>query len=60
MATEDARTASRRRKTLPEPAFGILTEQQAARRCLLRGLDTVRAEWSLLATAFTLRTRARA
>jgi transposase len=60
MATDAARTAYRRRKTLPEPAFGILKEQQAARRFLLRGLDNVRAEWSLLATAFNLRTLARA
>jgi transposase len=59
MATDDARTAYRRRKTLPEPAFGILKEQQAARRFLLRGLENVRAEWSLLATAFNLRTLAR-
>jgi hypothetical protein len=59
MATEDARTTYRRRKSLPEPAFGILKEQQAARRFLLRGLDNVRAEWSLLATAFNLRTLAR-
>ena len=59
MATEPARTADRRRKTLPEPAFGILKEQQAARRFLLRGLVNVQAEWSLLATAFNLRTLAR-
>ena len=59
MATDDARTAYRRRKTLPEPAFGILKEQQAARRFLLRGLEHVQAEWSLLATAFNLRTLAR-
>jgi hypothetical protein len=59
MATEEARTAYRRRKTLPEPAFGILKEQQAARRFLLRGLPNVQAEWSLLATAFNLRTLAR-
>jgi transposase len=59
MATDDAKTAYRRRKTLPEPAFGILKEQQAARRFLLRGLANVRAEWSLLATAFNLRTLAR-
>ncbi len=59
MATEAARTAYRRRKTLPEPAFGILKEQQAARRFLLRGLGNVQAEWSLLATAFNLRTLAR-
>jgi len=59
MATDTARTDYRRRKTLPEPAFGILKEQQAARRFLLRGRDNVRAEWSLLATAFNLRTLAR-
>jgi transposase len=60
MATASARTTYRRRKTLPEPAFGILKEQQGARRFLLRGLDNVRAEWTLLATAFNLRTLARA
>ena len=59
MATEDARTAYRRRKTLPEPVFGILKEQQDARRFLLRGLEHVQAEWSLLATTFNLRTLAR-
>jgi transposase len=59
MATDAAKDAYRRRKTLPEPAFGILKEQQAARRFLLRGLDNVRDEWSLLATAFNLRTLAR-
>jgi transposase len=59
MATDAAKEAYRRRKTLPEPAFGILKEQQAARRFLLRGLANVTAEWSLLATAFNLRTLAR-
>ena len=59
MATDDARAAYRRRKTLPEPAFGILKEQLGARRFLLRGLANVRAEWALLATAFNLRTLAR-
>ena len=59
MATDAAKDVYRRRKTLPEPAFGILKEQQGARRFLLRGLDNVRDEWSLLATAFNLRTLAR-
>jgi transposase len=59
LATDQARAAYRRRTTRPEPTFGILKEQQAARRFLLRGLANVRAEWSLLATACTLRTRAR-
>lgn len=56
MVTEKAKAAYRRRKQLPEPVFGILKEQQAARRFWLRGLDQVRAEWALLATAFNLRT----
>jgi len=56
MATDEARTAYRQRKQLPEPTFGILKEQQDARRFLLRGIDNVRAEWTVLATAFNLRT----
>lgn len=39
-----------------EPVFGIIKEQQGARRFLLRGLGNVTAEWTLLATAFNLRT----
>lgn len=56
MATTKAKDLYRRRKELPEPTFGILKEQQGARRFLLRGLKQVRAEWVLLATAFNLRT----
>lgn len=56
MQTAPAKAAYRQRKQLPEPAFGILKEQQGARRFLLRGHLNVRAEWSLLATAFNLRT----
>lgn len=56
MATDEARQRYARRKELVEPVFGILKEQFGARRFLLRGLANVRAEWSLLATAFNLRT----
>jgi transposase len=59
MATDAARTAYRRRKTLPEPTFGILKDRHGARRFLLRGLANVQAEWTLLAVAFNLRTLAR-
>jgi transposase len=55
MATDPARAAYRRRKTLPEPVFGVLKSCQAARRLLLRGLANVRAEWALLAAAYNLR-----
>lgn len=60
MATPAAKAQYRQRKTLPEPVFGILKEQRGGRRLLLRGLVNVRAEWSLLATAFNLRTLWRA
>lgn len=56
MRTEEARSLYARRKELIEPTFGILKDQLAARRFLLRGLTNVRAEFALLAAAFNLRT----
>ena len=56
MTTEEAKAQYRRRKVLPEPVFGILKEQQGARRFLLRIVTKVKAEWNLLATAFNLNT----
>ena len=56
MATDEARTAVRMRKQPVEPVFGIIKEQQGVRRFLSRGLGNVTAEWTLLATAFNLRT----
>jgi len=56
MSTEEAKEAYKQRMQLPEPAFGILKEQQGARRFLLRGIANVSAEWVLLATSFNLRT----
>lgn len=56
MATGESKAAYSHRKELVEPVFGILKEVQGARRFLLRGLEMVRAEWALLATAFNLKT----
>ena len=56
MRSEEAQALFRRRKTLVEPVFGILKEVLGVRRFLLRGLSAARAEWTLLATAFNLRT----
>ena len=56
MDTDMARRLYARRKGLIEPVFGILKDQLGARRFLLRGLVNVRAEFTLLATAFNLRT----
>jgi hypothetical protein len=55
MATPLAKIAYRRRKELSEPTFGILKEQLGFRRFLLRGLDNVKAETFMVATAFNLR-----
>ena len=56
MSTAEAKEAYRHRKQLVEPVFGIIKEQQQAQRFLLRGLANVAAEWTLLATAFNMRT----
>ena len=56
MKTDKARELYARRKQMIEPVFGIIKEQLGARRFLLRGLANVRAEFTLMATAFNLRT----
>ena len=56
METEEATQAYRRRAPLIEPLFGILKAQMGGWRFMLRGLREVKAEWTLLATAFNLRT----
>ena len=55
MATELAQALYARRKGLIEPLFGIIKEELRGRRFLLRGLNNVRAEFTMLATAFNLR-----
>ena len=59
MASAAARDLSARRKTLPEPVFGVIKERQGGRRLLTRGLHAVQAEWQGLALGFNLRTLAR-
>jgi transposase len=59
MATR-LRRASRRsryrlRKQVVEPVFGQIKECLGFRRFLLRGLESVRLEWSLICTAHNLR-----
>lgn len=60
MATPEAKTAYQRRKELSEPSFGIIKEQMGFRRFLLRGLENIKAEIVMLATAFNLRSLYRA
>jgi hypothetical protein len=56
MRSDEARGLYARRRELSEPTFGIMKDQMNARRFLLRGMANVRAEFTLLATAFNLRT----
>lgn len=56
METNGAGHAYRLRKQLGEPVFGIVEEQQSARRFLLRGLANVATQWTMLAIALNLRT----
>ena len=56
MATSAGKEAYKLRKQIVEPVFRIIKEQQAGHRFLLRSLANVAAEWTVLATAFNLRT----
>ena len=56
MSTEETKKEYKQRKQLVEPVIGIIKEQQAGRRFLLRSRAKVVAEWTMLATAFNLRT----
>ncbi len=56
METEDAKQVYDLRKHLVERVFGIIKEEQGARRFLLRVIVNVAAEWTMLVTAFNLRT----
>jgi len=56
MATQEAQEVYKRRQELPEPAFGIIKEQMRFRRFLTRGWVNVKAEATMIATAFNLRT----
>ena len=55
MGSREAQDAFSKRTALIEPVFAIIKERQAGRSFLLRGVEAVEAEWSLLATAFNLR-----
>ena len=43
------------RKQMPEPVFGIIKSAMGFRQFLLRGIDQVRGEWSLVTMAWNLK-----
>jgi Transposase DDE domain len=44
-----------RRKQTPEPVFGIIKSVMGFRQFLLRGLDNVQGEWSLVTMAWNMK-----
>ena len=55
LATPAGKKLYGRRKHTPEPVFGIIKSAIGFRQFLLRGLEKVKGEWSLLTTAFNIK-----
>jgi hypothetical protein len=60
LARGGRRSRYRLRKTLPEPVFGQIKQARGFRQFLLRGLEKVQGEWSLICTVHNLLKLARA
>lgn len=54
LARAGRRSRYRLRKTLPEPVFGQIKQARGFRQFLLRGVENVRGEWSLICTVHNL------
>ena len=55
LKTPDGKKLYALRKQVPEPVFGIIKSVLGFRQFLLRGLDKVRGEWSLVTMAWNLK-----
>src|SRR5450631_1496387 len=55
LKTPEGRDLYALRKQTPEPVFGIIKSVLGFRQFSLRGLDTVRAEWSLVTMAWNMK-----
>ena len=55
LKTPEGRKLYALRKHTPEPVFGIIKSVLGFRQFLLRGLDSVRGEWSLVTMAWNLK-----
>jgi len=55
LKTPEGRKLYALRKQTPEPVFGIIKSVMGFRQFLLRGLDKVRGEWSLVAMAWNMK-----
>ncbi len=55
LKTPEGKTLYALRKHTPEPVFGIIKSALGFRQFLLRGLDNVRGEWSLVTMAWNIK-----
>jgi len=55
LQTSRGRTLYALRKQMPEPVFGIIKSVMGFRQFLLRGLDAVRGEWSLVTMSWNIK-----
>jgi transposase len=55
LKTPEGRTLYAVRKHTPEPVFGIIKSALGFRQFLLRGLDNVRGEWTLVTMAYNMK-----
>jgi transposase len=55
LKTPDGKKLYALRKQVPEPVFGIIKSVLGFRQFLLRGLDRVRGEWSLVTMAWNMK-----
>jgi transposase len=55
LRTPEGRKLYALRKQIPEPVFGIIKSVMGFRQFLLRGIDSVRGEWSLVTMAWNMK-----
>jgi hypothetical protein len=55
LQTHEGKAHYAKRKCTPEPVFGVIKSALGFRQFLLRGLDNVRGEWSLLTMAWNVK-----
>ena len=55
LQTPEGKALYAKRKCMPEPVFGIIKSALGFRQFLLRGLELVRGEWSLVTMAWNVK-----
>jgi transposase len=55
LKTQRGRKLYALRKQTPEPVFGIIKSVMGYRQCLLRGLESVKGEWNLVAISWNIK-----